>query len=167
MKTEGESSEVAMQKVKEEQASPKLIKQKVEERELEVKVEEEVMPCSAGASTGVQTLSTLRSKQAEEEKTTSGCKMKTEDESSKGAVQKVKEEQASPKPIKLKVKEKELEVKVEEGKEQVMYCSAGASTGVQTYAEAVKSTLRSNQAEEEKPTHKPFPLTRSRSCTKR
>ena len=104
------------------------------------------MPCSAGASTGVQTLSTLRSKQAEEEKPASGCKMKTEDESSKGAVQKVKEEQASPKLIKLKVKEKELEVKVEEEKEEVMPCSAGASTGVQTYAEAVKSTLRSNQA---------------------
>ena len=93
--------------------------------------------------------------------------MKTEDESSKVAMQKVKEEQASPKLIKLKVKEKELEVKVKEGKEEVMPCSAGASTGFQTYAEAVKSTLRSNQAEEEKPTPKPFPLTRSRSCTKR
>ena len=72
--------------------------------------------------------------------------MKNEDESSKVPMQKVKEEQASAKLIKQKVEERELEVKVEEEKEEVMPCSAGASTGVQTYAEAVKSTLRSNQA---------------------
>ena len=48
-----------------------LIKQEVEEKELEVKVEEEkVMPCSAGASTGGQTLSTPRSNQPEEVKPT-------------------------------------------------------------------------------------------------
>ena len=70
MKTEAKSSKAAVQKVKEEQV---LIKQEVEEKELEVKVEEEkekVMPCSAGASTGGQTLSTPRSNQSEEVKPT-------------------------------------------------------------------------------------------------
>ena len=70
MKTEAKSSKVVLQNVKEE---PMLIKQEVEEKELEVKVEEEkekVMPCSAGASTGGQTLSTPRSNQPEEVKPT-------------------------------------------------------------------------------------------------
>ena len=50
-----------------------LIKKEVEEKEHEVKVKEEkekVMPCSAGASTGGQTLSTPRSNQPEEVKPT-------------------------------------------------------------------------------------------------
>ena len=56
MKTEAKSSKVVLQKVKEE-----LIKE-----EVEVKVKEEkVMPCSAGASTGGQTLFTPRSNQPE------------------------------------------------------------------------------------------------------
>ena len=78
-------------------------------------------------------------------------KMKTEAKSSKVAVQKVKEEQASPRPIKQEVEEKVLEVKVKEEKEMVMPCSAEASTGGQTF-----STPRSNQSEEVKPTPKPF-----------
>ena len=58
MKTEAKSSEVA---------GPMLVKEEVEERELEVNVKKEkVMPCSAGASTGGQTLSTPRSNQPEE-----------------------------------------------------------------------------------------------------
>ena len=70
MKTEAKSFKVVLQNMKEE---PMLIKQEVEEKELEVKVEEEkekVMPCSAGASTGGQTLSTPRSNQPEEVKPT-------------------------------------------------------------------------------------------------
>ena len=65
MKTEAKSSKVALQKVKEKQTLPMLIKEEVE---LEVKVKEEkekVMPCSAGASTGGQTLFTPRSNQPE------------------------------------------------------------------------------------------------------
>ena len=59
MKTEAKSSKVVLQKVKEE-----LIKE-----EVEVKVKEEkVMPCSAGASTGGQTLFTPRSNQPDEVK---------------------------------------------------------------------------------------------------
>ena len=72
MKTEAKSSKVTGQKVKEMQASP-MIKKDVEEKEHEVKVKEEkekVMPCSAGASTGGQTLSTPRSNQPEEVKPT-------------------------------------------------------------------------------------------------
>ena len=38
MKTEGKSSKVAVQKLKEEQASPRLIKQDVEEKVMWVKV---------------------------------------------------------------------------------------------------------------------------------
>ena len=59
--------------MKEEQASSRLIKQEVEEKVLEVKVKEEkekVMPCSAGASTGGQTLFTPRSNQSEEARPT-------------------------------------------------------------------------------------------------
>ena len=41
MKTEGKSSKVAVQKLKEEQASPRLIKQDVEEKVMWVKVKEE------------------------------------------------------------------------------------------------------------------------------
>ena len=64
MKTESKSSKVVLQKVKEE---PMLIKQEVEEKEVKVEEEKEkVMPCSAGASTGGQTLSTPRSNQPEE-----------------------------------------------------------------------------------------------------
>ena len=78
-------------------------------------------------------------------------KMKTEAKSSKVALQKVKEEQTLPMLVKEEVVEKELEVKVEEKKEKVMPCSAGASTGGQTLF-----TPRSNQPEEARPTPKPF-----------
>ena len=63
MKTELKSSNVVLQKVKEE---PMLIKQEVEEKEVKVEEEKEkVMPCSVGASTGGQTRSTPRSNQPE------------------------------------------------------------------------------------------------------
>ena len=78
-------------------------------------------------------------------------KMKTEAKSSKVVLQKVKEEQTLPMLVKEEVVEKELEVKVEEEKEEVMPCSAGASTGGQTLF-----TPRSNQPEEARPTPKPF-----------
>ena len=78
-------------------------------------------------------------------------KMKTEVKSSKVVLQKVKEEQTLPMLVKEEVVEKELEVKVEEEKEEVMPCSAGASTGGQTLF-----TPRSNQPEEARPTPKPF-----------
>ena len=68
MKTESKSSKVVLQKVKEE---PMLIKQEVEQKEVKVEEEkEEVIPCSVGASTGGQTLSTPRSNQPEEVKPT-------------------------------------------------------------------------------------------------
>ena len=54
--------------MKEEQTLPMLIKEEMEEKELEVKVKEEkgkVMPCIAGSSTGGQTLFTSRSNQPE------------------------------------------------------------------------------------------------------
>ena len=76
-------------------------------------------------------------------------KMKTEAKSSKATVQKVKEEQASPRQIKQEVEEKVQEVKVKE--EKVMPCGEGASTGGQPV-----STPRSNQSEEVKPAPKPF-----------
>ena len=73
VKTEAKSSKVALQKVMEEQMLSMLVKEEVEEKELEVKVKEEkekVMPCSAGASTGGQTLFTPRSSQPTEVKPT-------------------------------------------------------------------------------------------------
>ena len=76
--------------------------------------------------------------------------MKTEAKSSKVVLQNVKEEQVVPMLIKEEVEE-ELEVNVEEKKEKVMPCSAGASTGGQTLF-----TPRSNQPNEVKPTPKPF-----------
>ena len=63
-KTESKSSNVGLQKVKGE---PMLIKQEAEQKEVKV---EEVIPYSAGASTGGQTLSTPRGHQPEEIKPT-------------------------------------------------------------------------------------------------
>ena len=70
MKTESKSSKVVLQKVKVKE-EPMLIKQEVEQKEVKVEEEkEEVIPCSVGASTGGQTLSTPRSNQPEEVKPT-------------------------------------------------------------------------------------------------
>ena len=70
-KTEAKSLKVANKKVKVETVSSRPLKQQVEEEEVKVKVEEEkeeAMHFSVGASTGGQTLSTPRSSQAEEAK---------------------------------------------------------------------------------------------------